>query len=32
VDNLRAVGVDELGLLTEQRAMDQLGPTPTPAK
>jgi biopolymer transport protein ExbD len=31
VDNLRAVGVDQLGLLTEQRAMDQLSPTPTPA-
>jgi biopolymer transport protein ExbD len=28
IDNLRAVGVDQLGLLTEQRAMDQ-GPAPT---
>jgi biopolymer transport protein ExbD/biopolymer transport protein TolR len=27
VDNLRAVGVDQLGLLTEQRAQDSLSPT-----
>ena len=30
VDNLRAVGVDQLGLLTEQRAMDSLSPNAAP--